>query len=877
LSRYILFLLFLALLTNAHAQQDVEFQLNSHLLPGKNILKVKRDFKDPFLWVLAQNNEVYRINSLNNDIVDYTTQFKAYNNLQYIDIAGVNKDHAFVATNSTNIIQYKNGNFKLISSADGIVGIVNSIGIDYTGSYTTDNTYGLAFRYSANTLLIGTNTGMCHYDYDLDKILPGSSHVPARVFETTYRSEMYSNREFGPYTNLDAVEQYPVIALTNQTVYGGWLWFDNITYGYNLHSAYYTNGVVSDNLFGYSAATFMNLYWGTDNGLFQNNRGYSYSSMWPHKQYLNGIKINKVTSILGLRAFGTSQNQGLIKENLLVGTPQGLYFSNSGYWNFSAGPLNNYTFYHYDLLGNKVINDICVNATSYTTSICEDGAWIATNDGLYLIKPDFGKYINSQTLQAIQFQNQSFNINQIELCAGSTIDALINNFIYTGNSVQWYKDGAQLPAQSNNKLTIDQSGDYYAVLYDPCSTYHVETNHLKVNLTTAPNFSFNYQNHIQACTGSTVELKADGSSTYQYRWYKNGILNGNTNNVQSISQDGKYKVEVSTCAGNWVSSKEIEIGFTDLAQPILSSNKSEFCVGDQATLAVNLPVATAYTINWTRDGNVLTNNINQTSLTTDVAGNYSVTITSNDIACSKISVPYSLSFKPLPTLLLEKSTGTAFCNGETINLKATYNTGNITWSTGENSPVIQIKNSGVYSAKVKTAAGCETNESINVQLYPKPILNMPDATLCEFTREQITLTAPPGFSKYTWNGQTGNRNFVIQGLGVVNLVVTDQNGCTASETINITNHCADVKLANTFTPNGDGVNDTWTIAGLNNNTNTIVTIFNRLGTVVFESRGYATPWNGEYQGKKLPTGTYYYVISIKGNKQVLSGPVTIIY
>jgi gliding motility-associated-like protein len=84
-------------------------------------------------------------------------------------------------------------------------------------------------------------------------------------------------------------------------------------------------------------------------------------------------------------------------------------------------------------------------------------------------------------------------------------------------------------------------------------------------------------------------------------------------------------------------------------------------------------------------------------------------------------------------------------------------------------------------------------------------------------------------------------------------------------------------LPNTFTPNGDGVNDTWEISGINNDLKTTVTIFNRHGTIVFSSRGYPTPWNGEYQGRKLPMGTYYYVISVNGSKQILSGSITIIY
>jgi gliding motility-associated-like protein len=108
-------------------------------------------------------------------------------------------------------------------------------------------------------------------------------------------------------------------------------------------------------------------------------------------------------------------------------------------------------------------------------------------------------------------------------------------------------------------------------------------------------------------------------------------------------------------------------------------------------------------------------------------------------------------------------------------------------------------------------------------------------------------------------------------------MVTDQNGCTATETININSYCDDIRMANTFTPNGDGINDTWTITGLENDASSNVKVFNRSGSLIFESRGYATPWNGTRNGQQLPAGSYYYLINTKNNKRVLSGTVTIIY
>jgi len=83
-------------------------------------------------------------------------------------------------------------------------------------------------------------------------------------------------------------------------------------------------------------------------------------------------------------------------------------------------------------------------------------------------------------------------------------------------------------------------------------------------------------------------------------------------------------------------------------------------------------------------------------------------------------------------------------------------------------------------------------------------------------------------------------------------------------------------IPNTFTPNGDGINDTWDIQFLNSYVNCTVNIFSRYGEKVFSSIGYGTPWDGTYRGSKLPLGPYYYVIDLKTGYKLLSGYITII-
>jgi gliding motility-associated-like protein len=83
-------------------------------------------------------------------------------------------------------------------------------------------------------------------------------------------------------------------------------------------------------------------------------------------------------------------------------------------------------------------------------------------------------------------------------------------------------------------------------------------------------------------------------------------------------------------------------------------------------------------------------------------------------------------------------------------------------------------------------------------------------------------------------------------------------------------------IPNTFTPNGDGVNDTWNIKFLDFYANCEVYIFTRWGQKVYSSIGYGVPWDGTYKGSPLPPGTYYYVINLQNGLNPLSGFVAII-
>ncbi|MBO9631929.1 MAG: gliding motility-associated C-terminal domain-containing protein [Chitinophagaceae bacterium] len=107
------------------------------------------------------------------------------------------------------------------------------------------------------------------------------------------------------------------------------------------------------------------------------------------------------------------------------------------------------------------------------------------------------------------------------------------------------------------------------------------------------------------------------------------------------------------------------------------------------------------------------------------------------------------------------------------------------------------------------------------------------------------------------------------------LTVSSKDGCKATDDVWV-KVLPKVVVPNAFTPNGDGINDTWVLLYLESYPNCTVDVFNRYGQRVFHSSGNGKAWDGRMNGSLLPPATYYWVIDLKNGKGLLKGSVTII-
>jgi gliding motility-associated-like protein len=95
----------------------------------------------------------------------------------------------------------------------------------------------------------------------------------------------------------------------------------------------------------------------------------------------------------------------------------------------------------------------------------------------------------------------------------------------------------------------------------------------------------------------------------------------------------------------------------------------------------------------------------------------------------------------------------------------------------------------------------------------------------------------------------------------------------------LTTNCQ-IAIPTAFTPGGDQTNETWNLIDIDNlYPDNKVFIYNRWGGLVYESKqgDYAsTPWDGTFEGAKLPVASYYYIIKPSEEAQPLKGIVSII-
>jgi gliding motility-associated-like protein len=218
------------------------------------------------------------------------------------------------------------------------------------------------------------------------------------------------------------------------------------------------------------------------------------------------------------------------------------------------------------------------------------------------------------------------------------------------------------------------------------------------------------------------------------------------------------------------------------------------------------------------------------------------------------------------------------CEGDSVVLTASSGSAWL-WSTGETTQSIVVHSSGNYSVNVTNACG--------TSLSPVVVVNVNTAACVAgfshtFQLNNYTFTnTSTGATGYSWNfgddtllftEMNPTHLYAQPGTYLVTLIAN--NGCrydTISEWITIANETIAGGFFNGFSPNNDGHNDYWNIPMLDNYPSNQVTIINRWGHEVWQGENYdnsSVVWTGKnLNGDDLPDGTYYFIITYKGQEK----------
>jgi gliding motility-associated-like protein len=387
-----------------------------------------------------------------------------------------------------------------------------------------------------------------------------------------------------------------------------------------------------------------------------------------------------------------------------------------------------------------------------------------------------------------------------------------------------------------------------------------------------------------ACDGSIMALPSGGTLPYSYVW-----SNAQTSQTAINLCSGSYSVTISDANGCTTTSSGtiISPNVLVLGAPVVTA---ALC-NNSPDGAIDITVsggATPYTFAWTGPG---TFSAVTEDLTGVLAGSYTVLITDNN-GCSTID---TVVIGALTSVIASAGPDTSACVAGQITLDGSNSINAVTYSwtwlpSGNNvgnsvvTIVTPLTGTNTYVLTV-TNNGCTSTDTVLVNSLPQPFVDAgPDQSILAGTTTTIggTPAGGPGVT-YAWGPSTGlgdptTGNPVAGPTASTSytLVVTDSAGCTASDTM-LLEVLPSIWFPDGFTPNGDGTNDTWVIDNIFLFPNCEIEVYDRWGLMLFRSVGYNTPWDGQYNGKDLPVGTYYYIIKLNDPMftEVFTGPLTI--
>ena len=312
------------------------------------------------------------------------------------------------------------------------------------------------------------------------------------------------------------------------------------------------------------------------------------------------------------------------------------------------------------------------------------------------------------------------------------------------------------------------------------------------------------------CNGETFEIKTNMSTTYTYKWYKDGTLTplvGATNPSLTVTQAGTYKVEATDASG-CVFTGEIKIEYSTGMN--LKDVQLSKCDDNGLGVAV---------FDLTSVQSIITNN----DPSTTIEGYYTNNSLTNPIVT--------------PTAFEKTTTGDQIVYAKGINSK--------------------ISCSETAMITLKTLPSSQ-----NLSSLPAPIIK-------EFAggKNSIELITPSSNAIYEFSIDGINYQnaplFTTLPRGNYTAYIRNTSNCEYT-----TYPFTILDYPTFFTPNGDGINDVWKIENLDAYPQAIISIFDRYGKLLKQMIPNSLGWDGTFNSYPLPSTDYWFQLVLNDNQTI---------
>jgi gliding motility-associated-like protein len=455
------------------------------------------------------------------------------------------------------------------------------------------------------------------------------------------------------------------------------------------------------------------------------------------------------------------------------------------------------------------------------------------------------------------------NPPKMEICFGSTLQLNANS----GTSYHWtgpnnFNSNLQNPTVAN--MTSVKSGNYYCTI---SGITECEQN-IRITVLVKPEVPIvtgNSEQEFCELEHSTVaSLYVIGQNIKWYDYLGNFLL------PSTLLVNGQTYFATQTIDGcEGLNKFAVLVKITPNSVPAQDYNIEECNDTNDATKLVNLTDFNAniiynntiFTFEYFDQNNTAISDPTKANL--NVGTNFFNVKVSNAFGCNK-TIKLTLILDPKPQINLPSNI--EFCPGQNLILDAGSGFNSYYWwANGETTQTINVTQPGNYTVSVTNKFGCKNTSSVQV-IYSSSV----SITKVDVSGDTATvIMSNPGNFLYSLDNATFQNSNIFANLkdGIYTVYVKSKSGCDIGSSKFTIFTTPKVSNQNVITPDGDGINDTWRISGIENYPGTIVEIYDRFGKRVFQKTVDGDfSWDGKYNSQVLPTDSYWYIIKFTNGK-----------